>query len=77
MPLFAYWASPQDWLVVGVVVMVLFGGTKIPEFAKGIGEGMREFKRAIDGEPEKTPTAPESPARAEAEPAHAAPPPAR
>lgn len=49
---FAYWTSPQDWLIVGLVVMVLFGGAKIPEFARGIGDGMREFKKAIDGQPE-------------------------
>jgi sec-independent protein translocase protein TatA len=35
-----------------VIVLVLFGSTKIPQFAKGIGEGIREFKKSINGEDE-------------------------
>jgi sec-independent protein translocase protein TatA len=35
------------WLVIGVIV--LFGGKKIPELAKGIGKGIREFNDAKDG----------------------------
>ena len=29
-----------------VIVLVMFGGKKIPELAKGLGEGMKEFKNA-------------------------------
>ena len=47
---FAYFTSPQDWLIVGVIILVLFGGTKIPQLAKGFGEGIREFKKAVSHE---------------------------
>ncbi|MCE1189445.1 MAG: twin-arginine translocase TatA/TatE family subunit [Ignavibacteria bacterium] len=41
-------------LIIVLVVMVFFGGKKIPELAQGLGKGMREFKRALkDEEPEK------------------------
>lgn len=46
---FAYFTSGQDWLIVGLIVLVLFGGSKIPELARGVGEGIREFKKSIDG----------------------------
>jgi sec-independent protein translocase protein TatA len=47
---FAYFTSPQDWLIVGLIILVLFGGTKIPQLAKGFGEGIREFKKAVNNE---------------------------
>lgn len=50
MSTFAYFTSPQDWLIVGLIVLVLFGGTKIPQLAKGFGEGIREFKKAVNTE---------------------------
>ncbi len=50
MTTFAYFTSPQDWLIVGLIVLVLFGGTKIPQLAKGFGEGIREFKKAVNTE---------------------------
>ena len=36
----------QELLIIGVVVLVLFGGRKIPEFMKGLGKGIREFNDA-------------------------------
>jgi sec-independent protein translocase protein TatA len=40
-------------LLILVVVVLLFGGKKIPELMKGIGEGMKEFKKAsrVEDEP--------------------------
>lgn len=40
-------------MIVLVIVLILFGGAKIPQMMKGLGEGMREFKRAAhdDDEP--------------------------
>ncbi|MCH9634984.1 MAG: Sec-independent protein translocase protein TatA [Chlamydiales bacterium] len=32
-----------------IVVLVLFGGKKLPEFAKNLGKGMRAFKKASQG----------------------------
>ena len=40
--------SGQEIIIVFVVVLLLFGANKIPEFAKGLGKGMREFKKATD-----------------------------
>ena len=37
-----------EWVVIGVFVLVFFGAKKIPEFAKGLGKGVREFKSALD-----------------------------
>jgi sec-independent protein translocase protein TatA len=47
---------PELLVILGVAVL-LFGGKKIPEVAKGLGEGIRNFKTALKGEPEKTETA--------------------
>lgn len=35
-----------EWIVVVLAVVLLFGGKKIPELARGIGKGIREFKDA-------------------------------
>jgi sec-independent protein translocase protein TatA len=40
----------QELLVILAIAVLLFGGTKIPEVAKGIGEGIRNFKQALNGE---------------------------
>jgi len=42
-------------LLILLVVVLLFGGRKIPELMKGIGQGMKEFKKAsrLDDENEK------------------------
>lgn len=37
-------------LVILVVVLLLFGGKKIPELMKGLGTGLNEFKKASKGE---------------------------
>ncbi len=36
----------QEILLIAIVVLVLFGGRKIPEFMKGLGRGVREFNDA-------------------------------
>ena len=38
--------GPWQIVVVALVVILLFGGKKIPEMMKGIGNGMKEFKKA-------------------------------
>ena len=43
---------PELLVILGVAVL-LFGGKKIPELAKGLGEGIRHFKTALKEEPEK------------------------
>jgi len=41
--------SGQDTLIIMLVALVLFGGKKLPELAKGLGQGIREFKDASEG----------------------------
>jgi sec-independent protein translocase protein TatA len=37
----------QEILLCAIVALILFGGKKIPELAKGLGEGIRNFKDAM------------------------------
>jgi sec-independent protein translocase protein TatA len=41
--------SGGEWITILIVVIVLFGGRKIPELARGIGKGIREFNDAKEG----------------------------
>ncbi|MBI2837457.1 MAG: twin-arginine translocase TatA/TatE family subunit [Acidobacteria bacterium] len=41
-------------LLIAVVVIVLFGAKRIPDVMKGLGEGIRSFKKGIAGEAEPT-----------------------
>jgi sec-independent protein translocase protein TatA len=43
----------QEILLIAVVALVLFGGKKIPELAKGLGEGIRNFKQSVKEEDKK------------------------
>ena len=49
-------------LLILLVVVLLFGGRKIPELMKGIGQGMKEFKKAskLDDDSEKMSAEPKS-----------------
>ncbi len=38
--------GPQEVLLIALVVLLLFGGKKIPELMKGLGKGIREFNNA-------------------------------
>jgi sec-independent protein translocase protein TatA len=41
--------SVFHWLIVLAIVLILFGGRKIPEVMKGLGEGIRNFKEGMSG----------------------------
>ena len=45
---------PSGWelIVIVLVVVLLFGGRKIPEMMKGLGQGLKEFKKARNEEDE-------------------------
>ena len=45
--------SPVQILVIALVVLLLFGGRKIPELMKGLGTGIKECKNATKEEEEK------------------------
>lgn len=40
----------QQILIIAIIILVLFGGKKIPEMMKGVGKGMKEFKDATKAE---------------------------
>jgi sec-independent protein translocase protein TatA len=62
--------SPMHLLIVLVIILVLFGGRKLPELMKGLGQGIREFKEGMRDQP--TPTNP-PPGSTPANPPAAAP----
>ena len=39
-----------EWILIAAVVLLLFGGKKIPELMKGLGGGIKEFKKATKDE---------------------------
>ena len=58
-----------ELILILAVVLLLFGGKKIPQLAKGLGEGIRNFKKSVkDDEPEvaKNDSAAEEPKKVEA-----------
>jgi sec-independent protein translocase protein TatA len=42
--------GPTEIILIVLIVILLFGGRKIPELMKGIGQGMKEFRKASKGE---------------------------
>ena len=40
------WPGPWEIVIILVIVLLLFGGKKLPELARGLGKGLREFKNA-------------------------------
>jgi sec-independent protein translocase protein TatA len=36
-----------EWILIALVILILFGAKKVPEFARGLGRGIREFKDAV------------------------------
>ncbi|NND93872.1 MAG: twin-arginine translocase TatA/TatE family subunit [Flavobacteriales bacterium] len=44
--------GPWQIVLIVAVVLLLFGGRKIPELMRGLGQGMKEFKDATKGEDE-------------------------
>ena len=44
----AFGGNPTAWIIGLIVILVLFGGAKIPEMMKGVGQGMKEFKKGMN-----------------------------
>ena len=42
----------MEWVLIALVVLLLFGGKKIPELAKGLGSGIKNFKKAVKDDDE-------------------------
>ena len=43
----------QEWIIIAVVALLLFGGSQLPKLARSIGQAQKEFKKGLaDGETE-------------------------
>ena len=42
--------GPWQWVIIGLAIILLFGGKKIPELMRGLGSGIKEFKDASKDE---------------------------
>ena len=49
--------TPMHMMVVAVVALVLFGGKKLPELGKGLGEGLKGFREGLKGMSDPSPAA--------------------
>jgi sec-independent protein translocase protein TatA len=46
-PFLISFPSGGEWIIVLVVILLLFGAKRLPELARGLGKGIREFKGAV------------------------------
>ena len=56
--------GPMELVLILGVALLLFGGRKLPELAKGMGEGIKNFKNALREDPPPPPAAPHTPDQA-------------
>lgn len=47
-----------ELIIILVILLVLFGGAKLPGLAKGLGQSIKEFKKSSKDDPEPEPAAP-------------------
>ena len=50
--------APWHLIILVVIILLLFGAKRIPDLARSVGSGMREFKEGVTGAPEKDPEGP-------------------
>ncbi|MCP4600602.1 MAG: twin-arginine translocase TatA/TatE family subunit [Proteobacteria bacterium] len=43
----------MEWILIGLAIAIFFGAAKLPKLGKGLGEGIRNFKKGIKGELEE------------------------
>ena len=46
--LLGFLPSGSEWIIIALVILLLFGGKKIPELMRGMGRGIKEFRNADD-----------------------------
>jgi len=51
--IFLGFVGPWQWIIIGLAILLLFGGKKLPELMKGLGTGIKEFKNATTTEEEE------------------------
>ena len=56
--------GPLELVIILVIILLIFGGKKLPEVGRSLGSGMREFKKGVSGdkhdEPQDHVTAPQA-----------------
>jgi sec-independent protein translocase protein TatA len=53
--------QPWHLIIIAIVAIVLFGGKKLPELGKGLGEGLKGFKDGLKGVADEAPVAKSTP----------------
>ena len=51
--IFLGFVGPWQWIIIGLAILLLFGGRKLPELMKGLGTGIKEFKDATKSDEEE------------------------
>lgn len=41
-----------EWVMIGLAIAIFFGASRLPKLGQGLGEGIRNFKKGLKGEPE-------------------------
>ncbi len=54
--IFLGFVGPWQWIIIGLAILLLFGGKKLPELMKGLGTGIKEFKNANKDDKEEAKT---------------------
>jgi sec-independent protein translocase protein TatA len=52
-PMMIYGLGATELIIVLVILLILFGGSRLPSLAKGLGESIRSFKQGVSEEPEE------------------------
>jgi sec-independent protein translocase protein TatA len=52
--------SPVHWVIVLIIVLLLFGPGRLAGVGKGLGEGIRSFKKGLNEDPDEPPAAPKA-----------------
>ena len=46
--LLGFLTSGSEWIIIALVILLLFGGKKIPELMRGLGKGVKSFKEGVN-----------------------------
>ena len=46
--LLGFLSSGSEWIIIALVILLLFGGKKIPELMRGLGKGVKSFKEGVN-----------------------------
>ena len=51
--LLGFLPSGSEWVIIALLILLLFGGKKIPELMKGLGKGVKSFKDGVNAAKEE------------------------